>query len=82
MSESGSRPRHRSGRPRRFFADLPKAIDHVLVTGPGPYYARLADLDRERALPTRRRVYVRHPDGSPVRDSVSVAVDVTDVTFS
>ncbi len=33
-------------------------------------------------VPTRRRVYVRNPDGSPVLDSVSVAVDVTDVTFS
>ncbi len=33
----------------RFFAELPGPIDHVLVTGPGPYYARLADLDRERA---------------------------------
>ena len=32
-----------------FFAGLPKPIDHVLVTGPGPYYAPLADLDRERA---------------------------------
>jgi NAD(P)-dependent dehydrogenase (short-subunit alcohol dehydrogenase family) len=33
----------------RFFDELPTPIDHVLVTGPGPYYARLADLDRERA---------------------------------
>jgi NAD(P)-dependent dehydrogenase (short-subunit alcohol dehydrogenase family) len=33
----------------RFFADLPETIDHVLVTGPGPYYAPLADLERERA---------------------------------
>jgi NAD(P)-dependent dehydrogenase (short-subunit alcohol dehydrogenase family) len=33
----------------RFFDDLPRPIDHVLVTGPGPYYAPLADLDRERA---------------------------------
>ena len=33
----------------RFFAGLPETIDHVLVTGPGPYYAPLADLDRERA---------------------------------
>ncbi len=33
----------------RFFADLPEQIDHVMVTGPGPYYAPLADLDRERA---------------------------------
>jgi NAD(P)-dependent dehydrogenase (short-subunit alcohol dehydrogenase family) len=34
---------------KRFFADLPVPIDHVMVTGPGPYYAPLADLDRERA---------------------------------
>jgi NAD(P)-dependent dehydrogenase (short-subunit alcohol dehydrogenase family) len=33
----------------RFFADLPEAINHVMVTGPGPYYAPLADLDRKRA---------------------------------
>jgi hypothetical protein len=33
----------------RFFAGLPGQIDHVLVTGPGPYYAPLAELDRERA---------------------------------
>ena len=33
----------------RFFAGLPETIDHVLVTGPGPYYAPLAELDRDRA---------------------------------
>jgi len=33
----------------RFFAGLPGPIDHVMVTGPGPYYAPLADLDRDRA---------------------------------
>jgi NAD(P)-dependent dehydrogenase (short-subunit alcohol dehydrogenase family) len=33
----------------RFFQGLPGQIDHVMVTGPGPYYAPLADLDRERA---------------------------------
>jgi NAD(P)-dependent dehydrogenase (short-subunit alcohol dehydrogenase family) len=32
-----------------FFADLPVPVDHVMVTGPGPYYAPLADLDRDRA---------------------------------
>jgi NAD(P)-dependent dehydrogenase (short-subunit alcohol dehydrogenase family) len=32
-----------------FFADPPVRFDHVMVTGPGPYYAPLADLDRERA---------------------------------
>ncbi|BDG05062.1 SDR family oxidoreductase [Anaeromyxobacter oryzae] len=29
----------------RFFDELPTPIDHVLVTGPGPYYAPLAELD-------------------------------------
>jgi NAD(P)-dependent dehydrogenase (short-subunit alcohol dehydrogenase family) len=33
----------------RFFAGLPTPVDHVMVTGPGPYYAPLAELDRERA---------------------------------
>ena len=33
----------------RFFGDLRGPVDHVMVTGPGPYYAPLADLDRERA---------------------------------
>jgi NAD(P)-dependent dehydrogenase (short-subunit alcohol dehydrogenase family) len=30
---------------KQFFADLPAPIDHVLVTGSGPYYAPLAELD-------------------------------------
>jgi len=33
----------------RFFDDLPWPIDHVLVTGPGPYYAPLAEFDVEAA---------------------------------
>jgi NAD(P)-dependent dehydrogenase (short-subunit alcohol dehydrogenase family) len=33
----------------RFFAGLPEQIDQVMITGPGPYYAPLAELDRERA---------------------------------
>jgi NAD(P)-dependent dehydrogenase (short-subunit alcohol dehydrogenase family) len=37
------------GQLREFFQDLPTPIDQVLVTGPGPYYAPLADLDRDRA---------------------------------
>jgi NAD(P)-dependent dehydrogenase (short-subunit alcohol dehydrogenase family) len=32
-----------------FFAGLPAPIDHVMVTAGGNYYARLADLDLERA---------------------------------
>jgi NAD(P)-dependent dehydrogenase (short-subunit alcohol dehydrogenase family) len=34
---------------RRFFDELPGPIDHVLVTGPGPYYAPLAKFDFEAA---------------------------------
>ena len=37
------------GRLAKFFDDLPGPIDHVLVTGPGPYYAPLAELDVEKA---------------------------------
>jgi NAD(P)-dependent dehydrogenase (short-subunit alcohol dehydrogenase family) len=32
-----------------FFAGLVGTIDHVLVTGPGPYYSSLADMDFARA---------------------------------
>ena len=34
----------------RFFDALSTPIDHVLVTGPGPYYAPLAEFDVEAAL--------------------------------
>jgi NAD(P)-dependent dehydrogenase (short-subunit alcohol dehydrogenase family) len=33
----------------RFFAELPAPIDHLLVTGPGPYYAPLADFEVDKA---------------------------------
>jgi len=33
----------------QFFEDLPGSIDHVLVTGPGPYYSSLADMDLAEA---------------------------------
>jgi len=32
-----------------FFDELPARIDHVLVTGPGPYYAPLREFDVEKA---------------------------------
>jgi len=34
---------------KRFFDELPTPVDHVMVTGPGPYYAPLAELDFEKA---------------------------------
>ena len=33
----------------QFFGKLRRPLDHILVTGPGPYYAPLAELDRELA---------------------------------
>ncbi|MCW2911456.1 MAG: Carbonyl reductase family er 4 [Actinomycetia bacterium] len=33
------------GRLRRFFDALPAPIDHLLITGPGPYHAPLAEFD-------------------------------------
>jgi hypothetical protein len=56
----------------------------ILGSGPAVHYpSEYREFDGIM-VPTRRRVYVRNPDGSPVLDSVSVAVDVdvTDVTFS
>jgi len=34
---------------KKFFDGLPTPIDHVLVTGPGPYYSPLAKLEIEKA---------------------------------
>src|SRR6478672_542044 len=33
----------------RFFRELPGPVDHVLVSGSGPYYAPFAELDFEEA---------------------------------
>ena len=33
----------------RFFEELPAPIDHVLLTGPGPYYAPLTEFDFDKA---------------------------------
>jgi NAD(P)-dependent dehydrogenase (short-subunit alcohol dehydrogenase family) len=33
----------------QFFDELPSIVDHVLLTGPGPYYAPLSEFDRSEA---------------------------------
>jgi NAD(P)-dependent dehydrogenase (short-subunit alcohol dehydrogenase family) len=38
-----------TARLERFFQELPRPIDHVMVTGSGPYYAPLAAMDFARA---------------------------------
>ena len=58
--------------------------DTVDILGGGPavhYPSQYREFDGIM-VPTRRRVHVRNPGGSPVRDSVSIAIDVTNVTFS
>jgi NAD(P)-dependent dehydrogenase (short-subunit alcohol dehydrogenase family) len=36
------------GQLKNFFDQLPTPIDHILVTGPGPYYAPLPELDLDK----------------------------------
>jgi hypothetical protein len=66
-------------------AGLLQRLDYsvdVLGGGPAVHYPPAYREFDGIMVPTRRRVYVRHLDGSPVRDSVSIAIDVIDVTFS
>ena len=64
---------------------LLRRLDYTVdILGGGPavhYPSRYRDFDGIM-VPTRRRVYVRSADDSPVLDRTSVAIDVTDVTFS
>jgi hypothetical protein len=57
------------------------SVDHL---GGEPEVHYLSDYREFDGImfPTRRRVYVRNPDGSPILEPVSVAIDVTDATFS
>ena len=60
---------------KKFFDGLPAPIDHVLVTGPGPYYAPLAELEIEKArrdveahlLLPLQVARLRRKEGSPGR---------------
>ena len=50
--------------------------------GPAVHYpSRYREFDGIM-VPTRRRVYLRNSEGNPILDSVSIAIDVTDVTFT
>ena len=49
----------------------------ILGGGPAAHHPSEYREFNEIMVPTRRRVYVRNPDGSPVLDSTSIAVDVT-----
>ncbi len=56
----------------------------VNILGGGPRGALPSEYRElnEIMVPARRRVYIRNPDGSLVLASTSIAVDVSDVTFS
>lgn len=66
-------------------AGLLRRLDYAVdILGGGSavhYPSRYREFDGIM-VPTRRRVYIRNPDGFPAPDSVSVAIDVTDVSFS
>ena len=51
----------------KFFDELPAPIDHVLVTGPGPYYAPLAEFDLDKGAPRRRVPSLAAAGGGPAR---------------
>jgi hypothetical protein len=64
---------------------LLRRLDYTIdVVGGDPavhYPSRYREFDGIM-VPTRRRVYERDPDGSPILDTVSVAIDVAHVHFS
>jgi hypothetical protein len=65
-------------------AGLLRRLDYtvdVLGGGPAVHYPSHYRVFDGILVPTRRRVYVRHPDGTPLLDSVSVAIDVSGVSF-
>ena len=73
-AEVGARAPRRSTPPTRprssgFFARPAGPVDHVLVTGPGPYYAPLAELDRDRGQPRLRTITSGCPSPWPSRPS-------------
>jgi hypothetical protein len=66
-------------------AGLLRRLDYsvdILGGGPAVHYPSRYREFGGIMVPTRRRVYIRNPDGTPVRDPVSVSIDVTGVTFS
>jgi hypothetical protein len=66
-------------------AGLLRRLDYsvdILGGGPAVHYPSNYRRFDGIMVPTRRRVYVRNPDGTADRRSLSVAVDISDFTFS
>jgi len=69
-----------------YFGDdgLLRRLDYsvdILGGGPAAHYPSAYKEFDGIMVPTRRDVYVRNPDGSPKRDSLSIGIDVTQVSF-
>ncbi|MGB0094938.1 MAG: hypothetical protein WBP81_20690 [Solirubrobacteraceae bacterium] len=70
-------------RPQTYYFDeagLLRRLDYsvdILGGGPAVHYPSECREFDGIMVPTKRRVCVRNSDGSPVRDSVSIAIDVT-----
>jgi hypothetical protein len=60
---------------------LDYAVD-ILGGGPAVHYPSQYRRFDGIMVPTRRRVYVRRPGGSPILESTSIAIDVERVSFS
>ena len=62
-----------------------QSLDYAVdILGGGPavnYPSEYREFDGIM-VPTRRRIYVRGPDGAPVPDPASIAIDITNVAFS
>jgi hypothetical protein len=54
----------------------------ILGGGPAVHYPSRYRRFDGIMVPTRRRVYVRRADGSPILESTSIAIDVDQVSFS
>jgi len=65
----------------RLLRRLDYSVD-ILGGGPAVHYPWQYREFSGIMVPARRRVYVRNPDGSRVRDSVPVHIGSTDATFS
>ncbi|HEU4347379.1 MAG TPA: hypothetical protein VFR35_06280 [Actinoplanes sp.] len=66
-------------------AGLLRRLDYtidILGGGPAVHYPSAYREFTGIMVPTRRKDYVANPDGTPARESVSIAIDVTDVIFS
>jgi hypothetical protein len=62
-------------------ARLDYSVD-ILGGGPAAHYPSKYEVFDGIQVPTKREVYVRNPDGTPVLDSISIDIDIPSIAFS